>query len=175
MLSLFKKRKKHKAKEHDPTRYASVKRMAAWFLGRQRHCADMMQRKSERLSPTGKLVLLSLFCLSASSMSIYLVATSLSRKTNKVISVPAIKTPAYTARTGDENTRSPVLISRQEFLRIERFRRYMDSLSRNVSGRLVYDSIVKRRPGLMDSLALIEHMYQSQTKSYNYGTKNTND
>lgn len=164
MLSLFKKRKRIDDQDQTATRYASVKRLVAWLLAHQRSCADSMQRRSERFSATGKLVLLSLFCLSASSISIYLVASSLSGKTGKVISVPAIKTPAYTARAGDENTRSTVLISREEYQRIEHFRRYMDSISQSLTGKFIYDSIVRQRPGLMDSLAIIEKMYQSQTK-----------
>ena len=40
----------------------------------------------------------------------------------------------------------------------------MDSLTRSENGTIIYDSIVKARPGLMDSVLFIENIYQSQLK-----------
>src|SRR5687767_12182579 len=49
-------------------------------------------------------------------------------------------------------------------IRINSFKKYMDSLSKSSQARLVYDSILKARPGLMDSIQIIEEIYYSQSK-----------
>jgi len=36
----------------------------------------------------------------------------------------------------------------------------MDSLARSPSGKILYDSIISQRPGLMDSVRFIENYYQ---------------
>jgi hypothetical protein len=43
--------------------------------------------------------------------------------------------------------------------RIEKFRRHLDSLSTTPAGRHERDSLLKIRPGLMDSLKMIESVY----------------
>ncbi len=43
--------------------------------------------------------------------------------------------------------------------RIERFKDYLDSLSYSPSGRRIRDSILERRPGLLDSIQRIEIIY----------------
>jgi hypothetical protein len=40
----------------------------------------------------------------------------------------------------------------------------MESLSRSAKGRLEFDSIIKARPGLMDSIKEIEQLYYLQSK-----------
>jgi hypothetical protein len=41
-------------------------------------------------------------------------------------------------------------------------RHYIDSLRQDPNGRLQYDSIQKFRPGLLDTLQILEHYYQSE-------------
>jgi len=43
--------------------------------------------------------------------------------------------------------------------KLQRFKNYMDSLKESKSGRPVYDSFFIARPGLMDSIGLLEKMY----------------
>jgi hypothetical protein len=56
----------------------------------------------------------------------------------------------------------PVIVSKKEFMRLQNFKRWMDSL-RN-SRVTVYDSIQRVRPGLLDSLTKIENLYLSNQK-----------
>lgn len=41
-------------------------------------------------------------------------------------------------------------------------RHYIDSLRQDPNGRLQYDSIQRFRPGLLDTLQILEHYYQSE-------------
>lgn len=68
--------------------------------------------------------------------------------------IPANKGPA-TAR---------VRISRPDYQRIKAFHNYMDSLRGDADGKKVYDSLMKARPGLMDSITLTESYYESNVK-----------
>ncbi|MVZ63852.1 hypothetical protein [Sphingobacterium humi] len=47
-----------------------------------------------------------------------------------------------------------------EYLRIQQFCQYMDSLSHSVAGRSKLDSIMKKHPGLLDSAKLILFNYK---------------
>jgi hypothetical protein len=51
-----------------------------------------------------------------------------------------------------------------ELERIRWFRHFLDSLRQSESGNTIYDSLAHTRPGLLDSLAFIEHAYQLQLK-----------
>ena len=51
-------------------------------------------------------------------------------------------------------------VSEAEYSRIKKFRMYMDSLARSPSGKILYKSITRHRPGLMDSVRFIENYYQ---------------
>lgn len=164
MLSLFKNKKKTPSAAGNAAQDRMAKNIVVWCIRQQQRWAAFMQRQMECLSGRGKLIALFLFCLVAGSLSIYLIVSSLSGKSSASVSVSRIKAPLHTGKTGDENTRSAIVITKQEYQRIERFRHYMDSLARSPSGKPLYDSILKQRPGLMDSVAFIENLYQSQTK-----------
>ena len=49
--------------------------------------------------------------------------------------------------------------------KITSFRKYMDSLGRSPTGKKMHDSIVLNRPGLLDSLTIIENYYYSHLKN----------
>ncbi|WP_162944812.1 hypothetical protein [Flavisolibacter nicotianae] len=74
-----------------------------------------------------------------------------------------IRVPVHATQSGEENTWSPLLITKMEVERIERFRRYMDSLGESPTGRKHRDSLLALSHGLMDSLRMIETLYQLQT------------
>ncbi|MFC4233305.1 hypothetical protein ACFOW1_15495 [Parasediminibacterium paludis] len=123
-----------------------------------------MQRQTERLSGNGKMVMLVLFCLVTGSLSIYLFTSNLISKPSTAIPVTRIKTALSSGKSGDENTKSSVSITKHEYQRIKSFRDYMDSLARSPSGKLIYQDIIAQRPGLMDSVALVEKIYQLQSR-----------
>ena len=164
MLSLFKKKKAPTPLVVNSAQDRMAKHIVAWCIRLQERWATFMQKQTERLSGNGKLIVLSLFCLVAGSLSIYLIATSLMGYPAVSIKISSIKAPLYSARSVDHDTKSSIIITREEYQRIEHFRHYMDSLATSSSGKPIYDSILKQRPGLMDSVAFIENIYQSQTK-----------
>ena len=164
MLSLFNKKKAQTPPVLNSAKDRMAKHFVAWWMRLQQRWATFMQKQTERLSGNGKRIVFSLFCLVAVSLSTYLIATSLMGYSSVSIKISSIKTPLYSARSVERDTKSLIIITRKEYQRIEHFRHYMDSLAACSSGKPMYDSILKQRSGLMDSLAFIEYIYQSQTK-----------
>lgn len=128
----------------------------------QERCATYMQHQTERLSGKIKKLLLVMFFLSSSGYSLFLIVESLKSHKGKSFSVTTIKVPEHMDKAGDENTKARVIVSEAEYERIHRFQFQMDSLAKSPSGKRFYDSILFRRPGLMDSIMIIEEMYKAK-------------
>jgi hypothetical protein len=165
MLSLFRNRKKQKAtKYHDEVQDQFLKSILHTCLIWQSRWAFWMQRKAEKLSGKGKLIMLLIFVLFSGSYTIYLIGESFSGNPKPSFSITSIKRPAHVQENGDESKHTNTVISQSEYERIHQFRQYMDSLTSSPTGKVLHDSIVAHRPGLMDSIQIIENMYQSQIK-----------
>ena len=67
-------------------------------------------------------------------------------------------------KAGDENIFRGVIITKDDLKDIELFKMYMDSLKHVPSGLLLRDSILKARPHLMDSIQIIEDLFNKQQK-----------
>ena len=163
---LFSNKKKQKVTGKNEARDKIAKNSARYFILSQTKWAAWMQRKTERMSGKGKVMALILFCMLAGGNSIYIATSSFSGKQAPPFSVGSIKQPKYIQNPDDEKTRASVSISEEEYQRIHRFKLYMDSLAiaNGPSGKNLFDSITTARPGLIDSILIIENRYQSQTK-----------
>jgi hypothetical protein len=108
-----------------------------------------------------KLILV-FFCISAGGYSIYLVANSIISpdKTKKTFEIQQMDVPKHFNKTGDEELIPDAYVDEETWLQIKQFRSYMDSLKQK--SRNEYDSILQTRPGLMDSVQMLEQIYLSQ-------------
>lgn len=77
--------------------------------------------------------------------------------------VTQVKSP-HLLKVGDELNKPLAIITKEEYKKIEHFRDYIDSLAVSPSGKKLYDSILISHPGLIDSIVLLENIYQSQIK-----------
>lgn len=114
--------------------------------------ANWMNRKTKRLSKKRKVLLLVIFCVLSVALSFALIVRSIQGRAF-TIKYSAIKRPVTVYK---EN---PILDDKGSILNIIRFRKYMDSLSKDRNGKRTFDSIQKARPGLMDSVVEIEKLY----------------
>lgn len=164
MLSFFRKEKISANTKQNAAQDKLANRIVSACIRWQQKWADFMQRRAERLSANGKRIALVLFCLVSGSLSLYLIANSLLKRRPSNIHIVQLSQSHNAAKAGDENIKAKIIISKGDYQKIQRFRYYMDSLSNNSSGRRTYDSILIHRSGLMDSLYLIEKIYQSQNE-----------
>lgn len=164
MLSSFRKRKPGGTVKENVAQNRFAIRIVSACIRLQQRWANFMGHHTERLSRSGKLIALTLFCLTAGSLSIYFIANSLMSRKASSFTVTHLTKPPYADKAGDENTKTFEIVSKSEYEKIQRFRYYMDSLVRSPSGKRLYDSILTNRPGLIDSILVLEKIYQSQNK-----------
>jgi hypothetical protein len=128
----------------------------------QSRWADYLQRKSDRLSAKVKKYALISFCLLAGGCSLYSIIESFRTTSDNVFSVAPIKVPEHAIKTEEANRQPSIIITKDAFENVQRFRYYMDSLTRSSSGKRTHDSILAARPGLMDSVRIIDEMYKTK-------------
>jgi hypothetical protein len=163
MLFLF----RYKAKQKQDKQNAAQGKIAYSIVSKcirlQSRLADYMQRKSDRLSGRVKKYGLISFCLVAGGGSLYSIVESFRTAGNYAFSVAPIKVLEHATKTGEANKQPLIIITEDAFEKVQRFRYYMDSLSRSSSGKRIRDSILAARPGLLDSVQIIELIYYTKT------------
>jgi predicted PurR-regulated permease PerM len=164
MKFIFKRNSKKSPGEGNDFRENLLKRFDEANLRLQYRCANWLERKTAHLSRKSWIVILFCFTILTSGCSIYLIVNSFSTDTTESITITPISKPTNAVSFENETIQQNAAISKSEFERIIRFREYMDSLGRSPTGKKLYDSIAQYRPGLLDSLAIVEHYYHSQFK-----------
>jgi hypothetical protein len=128
----------------------------------QNQFAKKMNNLFMKIDFTRLKLILVLFCLCAGGYSIYLVANSIisADKKQNSFEVQQMDIPKHFNKTGDELITPDAFVDEQTYQQIEQFKQYMDSLKNHQVDQ--YDSILQARPGLMDSVQMLEQIYLSQ-------------
>lgn len=160
---LFKKKKKELQSEEKTTMSDKVAgKIAGVGIKAQRLFAEKMNKLFMKTDYKRLKLILIFFCVSAGGYSIYLIAESVfspGRK-QKSFEIQQVDIPKHFNKTGDETVMPEATIDEQTYLQIQDFRKHMDSLKLNSTNE--YDSILQARPGLMDSVQVLEQIYLSQ-------------
>jgi hypothetical protein len=137
-----------------------VTRLVSYFVRMQVAFAKFMDEKVNRLSIKGKKNIFYTFCIISFLSCAYLIVKPfITSQKNNPLQIDTIKFPKHSNKINEsiENTNS---ISKEQSNRIQVFKMYMDSLAANASS--VYDSVLLKHPGLMDSIKLFEEFYYLQ-------------
>ena len=164
MLFTFKRNNKEGPIKADRFKGNLMQQFDGANLRLQYKCAHWLERKTAHLSRKSWIVILICFTVFTSGCSIYVIVDSFLQTTTSTITVIPITKPTNAMQTGKERDKIKMSISKGEFEKTVRFRRYMDSLDCSPTGKKLQDSIVQYRPGLLDSLAIIEKYYHLQFK-----------
>lgn len=156
--------KKHKANRSSASQQKIAEKIISRWMQAKQKWSFYLQAKTEHFSVPSKKISLVAFCILFGGFSIYIIINSFIDNKSNLLSIHHITMPAYTNQSGDERLNSNNIISKQEYEHIQAFKHYMDSLQSNSEGKIIYDSIIQARPHLMDSIHLVENMYQSQSK-----------
>lgn len=119
--------------------------------------ANWMTLATAEMSRKNLLVLLIVFVALSCTYCILLTVDAVNGTSNRWLSISHIQKPSNLTAGDDVQTSST---TQPEIIKLRNFRNYMDSLQRTKEGRQVYDSILLRHPGLMDSLMTIEKVYR---------------
>lgn len=159
MFRIFKK------KERKPSvLYPILLRVGQAIDKTQRRCADYLAEKVKGWSRSRIKIALVIFCLIQGGTSTYILI-SVFRTSSTKINVEKVSIPSHVIQkdTSGRDEQEPVL-SEKSYQRLKAFRNYMDSLQHDQAGRQIYDSILRVRPGLLDSVTQIESIYQQQIR-----------
>lgn len=163
MWSLIKKYKTKSAATAEARHNDFFKTTKLWLFIEDKW-AKKMSSITSRLSERMLICLLALFVVLAGGACFYSISKSFSNATSLDIKIIRITKPVDAFEKSFGTIGRPLPSSRNEFKRVIDFKMYLDSLGRSPTGRTVYDSIDKYRPGLMDSLIFIENYYKSNFK-----------
>jgi len=121
----------------------------------QQYWANSMDQLFNKLSARRKKVILMGTCLVMVLYSTAVIAFSFNHATVLLAKPTASIQPLSIIKPA--NTR-PMGVP-PYIIRIESYKHYLDSLGQTPDGRRIRDSILQRRPGLIDSLRQIEVIY----------------
>jgi len=159
MLFLFKNNTKKDRVKQDYIKGKLWQRFDETNRRLQFKCAQWLECKTAHLSRKSWIVILFLFTIVASGYNIYLIVEHFSQNTATIIAITPIAKPANFEQISYATDKLKVPINKVEYEKMVRFRRYMDSLGRSPTGKKMQDSITRYRPGLLDSLVIVENYY----------------
>lgn len=125
-----------------------IARATIWL---QTKFANAMNKQFSNM-PRKKLKrILVLFCLLSGGFSIYIAASAVfgSKKIQSAIRIDQLDIPEHLSKTGSEVNEGD-LVTEELYRNIQDYKKYMDSTGQPI------------RPTLVDSIKLLEHIYQSQ-------------
>ena len=126
----------------------------------QKSFAARLSACESKISLKQKKMLLVLFCFLFCLASIYIVVATLTRRfSGSGLPVNPISIPYHIGKSFHQ---PGAVIDEKTFNRVEQFKRFLDSLKVNNSGR--YTEIMNTRPHLYDSIVAFENIYQLQLK-----------
>lgn len=123
--------------------------------------SDYLQKQTNKLPLKTKRIGFLCFCLLFGTLSINVILKGFFQNKNS-IPIRSITTPVVVGKS-DDDLRDRNIISLNEFEHIEAFKAYMDSLKSSKHGRVLFDSVMNARPQLMDSILLLENLYEIQS------------
>jgi hypothetical protein len=154
MLNIFKHRISGKA-ALTPI-WNAVNNLIARYL---RRLADVLSRKSERLSRNHKWFLLAIFIICFGTACICIICIAMGKKSGP-LSVDRLAIPAYVVPRPSFPAKGPSTDFTVEELRhLQALARYVDSLRENNSP--AYDSIIASNPGFGKNLAELKDILKT--------------
>jgi len=128
------------------------------FIQLQSGWAGWMSRRTALLTKKEWIAILIVLMTCMGGYSGYLIFCGFTGNAVNTIKAATIRKPAHISKTGEVNNKAGT--SDKQYLRIISIRHYLDSLAADPTGKDVYNSIIKKRPGLLDSLRQAENYYK---------------
>lgn len=122
--------------------------------------ANYLQEKTNHYSVKKKKFLLLLFLVVFIAESTMVTIQSITQRSTTSIAVTRIKSIPV-----ESNGTTAPLITKTEFLKIQKFKNYIDNLSKTAQGKKFKDSLLHDRVHLMDSVNFLVNLYLEQSKT----------
>ncbi|HEY4876921.1 MAG TPA: hypothetical protein VIH86_15180 [Puia sp.] len=138
-----------------------LEKMSQKFIDYKRLFSDKLNERFKNYSSRKKKILLIGFCILFGSLSICIIVNTFYEKSLSR-SIPALTPVSIPHHIGKNFHQPGAIIDETTYIRVEHFKKYLDSLKINNIGR--YTEIMKTRPHLMDSIIAFEKIYLLQIK-----------
>lgn len=159
---MFTQNNRKAKKELNPVLRGKVERMTKAIVIKQVKFAGFLQRKSELLSATSKILILVLFCLISCAYSTHLIMSAL--KSQSALSNMAVQPLPMINKTEQDIKSNQAMITRKDHLAMLKLRVFLDSLKQSPNGKVKYEKFVRERAGLLDSINEVERVYRQHSK-----------
>ena len=137
----------------------AAEKIARSGLKVQSKFANGMGRLTGNMSTRNLKIALVIFCVVVGGYSAYIFGDALfSNETNSTINVQKVTMPKHADQAGDENLLSNQYVDDITYRELVAFKKYMDSLK--VTRYSLYESVMRERPGLMDSVQILIEAYK---------------
>jgi hypothetical protein len=160
-------KKKSAERNTEIGQHIKAEKIVSALLRRQQVLALFFGKCVGSLNAATLKICLFTFCLVSLAFSIHIAfqpfLSGVSK--NNYLKITPVQSPAHFNKSGDVDPQPTPAISETDFMKIQSFISYMDSLSKSKQGIIIRDSILLIRPGLMDSVLTIKTLYYSQKKS----------
>ena len=155
--------KKHKEASGTPGKDKVAKGIAGLIVKMNVGFARYMNKFTEKLSSSTLKVALIVFLSFGTSVSLYfIVAAFVKAEPLKTVKIDSISVPRNFEKTAPERVQQDFPVTEKEYQEMVRFTQYMDSLQKSEGTR--YDSIMLNRPGLIDSVKVLERIYEQNKR-----------
>lgn len=124
--------------------------------------ASFMSRKLNHLTAKKRKTIFILFFILIGGLSVYQIVHGITSDSaiGNTVKIKKINFSIHDSKRNSER----IKVTEKDYQSIALFKHYMDSLKKSLNGKYQYDSILQARPGLMDSVQVLEQLYLSQQK-----------
>ena len=151
-MRLFKRNILRSGLDDKPTLHdKTANKISSALLKVQTKTSNAMNKRIAGISGKRMTIILWVFCLFWGGLSIYFIVDGVFGSKQPAIKVDRINVPRHINRAEDEQTESRV--DEETFRQIQTYKKYMDSTHQLI------------RPGLLDSINVLEQIYLSQQKN----------
>ena len=164
-FAIFKRKRKQKASVVFPVFH----RLDIFIERYKRKAADYLNAKAACLSRRQLMMGFWMFCIGFGGYSFYLIVQAFYQPA-KAVQLKAIHIPEHSI-IPETKEHTNKLLTQREANSIIQFQQYLDSLQQSKTGQQIYDSILHHRPGLLDSLRVIQQLFSEQLQSSENGKK----
>lgn len=155
MNNLFSKRKSGTTSKS----YIPDKGIKKSYEQLKRCWANWMNDQTKSFTRQRWMVLLFLFIISISTISIYIMIDSFQERETNLIVITPIRKPNHILETGEANIGTKSLAG-EDYNHVKEIRNCIDSLIKSPSEKIVLDSIMIYHPALKDRLRFMENYFQ---------------
>lgn len=137
-------------------------RIANGILKTQKIFANALGKMANSWHTKHQWIFLCLVCLVFGGLSFVAVITPFNKKARSFLTKPSsIKIPRTIYSNQDLHS---IIITKNEIRKVYAFRHVLDSLSASIEGKKKVNIFLNKRPGLLDSLDMVERLYYLQKK-----------